>query len=168
MGSYKNLSDQEGINKLRELVKSAGMCMFASNLGGYPISARPMSTQDIDKDGVLWFFSHDSSNKNAEIEADGRVQLFYGNTGSSEYLSIAGNATILKDEKKAKELWTMWAKTWFTEGTDDPELTIIKVEPEDIYYWDTKNNKMVSLLKIAAGAITGKTMDDGVEGTISI
>ena len=168
MGSHKNLVSQEGLNKLRELVKNAGMCMFASNLSSYPVSARPMSTQDIDDEGAIWFFSQASSEKNAEIAADSRVQLFYNNTSSSEYLSVAGSATIIKDEDKAKELWTAWAKTWFTEGTSDPELTIIKVVPEDIYYWDTKNNKMVSLLKIMTGAVTGKTMDDGVEGSITI
>ncbi|MCW3092417.1 MAG: ral stress protein [Ferruginibacter sp.] len=168
MGSYKNLTNQEGIEKLKELVKSAGMCMFATKLDQYPLSARPMSTQEVDDDGNLWFFSQASSEKNAEIEADDRVQLFYGNTSSSEYLSVAGRAMVLKDKEKAKELWTRWVKTWFTEGVDDPELTIIKVEPEDVYYWDTKNNRMVSLLKIMTGAILGKTMDDGVEGTINI
>ena len=168
MGDYKDLANKEGIDKLKELVMDAGMCMFASNLTGFPVSARPMSTQEIDDEGVIWFFSQASSEKNAEIDIDSRVQLFYGNTGSSEYLSVAGNATIIKDEAKAKELWTRWAKTWFTKGTDDPELTIIKVVPSDVHYWDTKHNKMVSLIKIMAGAVIGKTMDDGVEGKISV
>lgn len=166
--AYKNLASKEGIDKLRELVKSADICMFATNLGGQPISARPMSTQNADDEGALWFFSQASSNKNAEIAIDNRVQLFYSNIGSSEYLSVSGNATILKDEQKAKELWTVWVKTWFTEGPDDPELTIIKVEPEEVYYWDTKHHKMVSMLKIMAGAISGKTMDDSVEGRIEL
>ena len=166
--AYKNLGDQEGIEKLKELVKSADICMFASHYTDDSLSARPMSTQDVDDDGVLWFFSQASSNINAEIETDNRVQLFYANKAKSEYLSLSGKAMIIKDAEKAKELWTMWVKTWFTEGPDDPELTIIKVEPASAYYWDTKNNKMVSMLKIMAGAITGKTMDDSVEGHIEI
>ncbi|MEO6546518.1 MAG: pyridoxamine 5'-phosphate oxidase family protein [Ferruginibacter sp.] len=168
MGSHKNLADQEGIDKLRELVKSQAMCMFATNLTSFPISARPMSTQEVDDEGNLWFFSQASSEKNAELETDNRVQLFFANTSSSEYLSVAGEATILKDKEKAREMWTRWVKTWFTEGVDDPELTIIKVVPEDVYYWDTKNNRMISLLKIMTGAVIGKTMDDGVEGKISV
>lgn len=59
-------------------------------------------------------------------------------------------------------------KTWFTEGTDDPVLTIIKVVPSDVHYWDNKHNKMVSLIKIMAGAVSCKTMDDIVEGPISV
>ena len=110
MGDHKDLVNKEGIDKLKELVKDAGMCMFASNLTSFPVSARPMSTQEIDDEGVIWFFSQAGSKKNAEIDTDSRVQLFYGNTGSSEYLSVAGNATIIKNEAKAKELWTRWAK----------------------------------------------------------
>ncbi|CAN5603683.1 pyridoxamine 5'-phosphate oxidase family protein [soil metagenome] len=168
MGDLKNLANKEGIEKLKELVKSEGMCMFCTNLSNYPVSARPMSTQDVDDDGNLWFFSRFSSEKNEEVMKDNRVQLFYANTGSSAYLSVAGVATVITDKEKAKELWTGWARTWFHEGADDPELSIIKVEPEDVYYWDTKNNKMISLLKIVTGAILGKTMDDGVEGQIKI
>ncbi len=59
-------------------------------------------------------------------------------------------------------------KTWFQEGKDDSSLTIIKVVPQDAYYWDTKNNKLVSLIKIMASVATGKTMDDGVEGKLSV
>ena len=47
-------------------------------------------------------------------------------------------------------------------------MSIICVHPTDAYYWDTKNNKLVSLIKIAAGAITGKTMDDSIEGDIKV
>jgi hypothetical protein len=68
----------------------------------------------------------------------------------------------------AKKLWSAWAKTWFPDGVDDPELTLLRVRPLEVQYWDTRHNKMVSLLKIVAGAITGKEMDDGVEGKISV
>jgi general stress protein 26 len=168
MGSYENLVNQEGVEKLKELVKSADICMFASHYADDSLSARPMSTQEVDDEGTLWFFSQASSNLNAEIEADNRVQLFYANKAKSEYLSLSGTATTVKDVEKAKELWTRWVKTWFTEGPDDPELTIIKVEPSSAYYWDTKNGKMVSMLKIMAGAVTGKTLDDSVEGHIEV
>lgn len=56
MGDHKDLVNKEGIDKLKELVKDAGMCMFASNLTSFPVFARPMSTQEIDDEGVIWFF----------------------------------------------------------------------------------------------------------------
>ena len=45
---------------------------------------------------------------------------------------------------------------------------MIKVIPQEGYYWDTKNNKVISLIKIATSIVTGKTNDDGVEGTLTV
>jgi hypothetical protein len=42
------------------------------------------------------------------------------------------------------------------------------VTPEQGFYWDTKDGKLVSILKIAASAISGKTLQEGVEGNISV
>jgi general stress protein 26 len=168
MGSKENLFGDAAREKLKELAESADMCMFATNLTSHPLTARPMSTRKVDEEGNIWFFSRSTSNKNAEIKNDNRVQLFYSNPGSAEFLNVSGKASILIDPVKAKELWSAWAKTWFPDGVNDPELTLIKVDPQEVYYWDTKHNKMVSLLKIAAGALTGKEMDDGVEGKIKV
>ena len=168
MGDTKNLSNTEAIEKIQDIARDADICLFATDLTSLPISARPMSTQKVDDEGNIWFLSSKSSTQNEEISKDPRVQLFYSHKGSSEYLSVYGEATIMVDREIAKELWSPLVKTWFTEGVDDPELTIIKVVPSDAYYWDTKNNKTVSLLKIIAGAVTGKTMDDGVKGKISV
>ncbi|RYY17458.1 MAG: general stress protein [Chitinophagaceae bacterium] len=168
MGDTKNLSNTEAIEKIQEIARDADICLFATNLTELPISARPMSTQKVDDDGNLWFLSSKSSVHNEEINKDSRVQLFYSHKGSAEYLSVYGEATILVDREIAKDLWSPIVKAWFPEGVDDPELTIIKVAPSDAYYWDTKNNKTVSLLKIIAGAVTGKTMDDGIKGKITV
>ena len=168
MGTKKNFTGSEGIEKMKDLIKSADMCMFATNLNETPIPARPMSTREVDEEGNIWFYSRSTSKKNEEIKTDKRVQLFYSNPSSSEFLNISGNAVIIKDAKKAKELWSVWAKTWFPDGVTDPELTLIKVQPTNVNYWDTKHNRMVSLIKIMAGALTGKELDDSVEGKINI
>lgn len=108
------------------------------------------------------------SDKNFEIGDDARVQLFYANKGDSEFLSIYGKATILDDPKTIEEVWSPIAKAWFQEGKTDPDVTVLKVVPEDAYYWDTKNGKMISLIKIMASVVGGRTMDGGVEGTLKV
>ncbi len=167
MGDTKNLTRQEGIEKMREIATGARICHFVTALGRKPVSSRPMATQEVDDDGNFWFLSRNDSEKNSEIEHDPEVQLLYANTGSSEYLSVFGYAEEIKDRKKLEELWSPIAKTWFTEGKDDPSISILRVNVADAYYWDTKNNKMIQLIKMAAGAIAGKTLDDGVQGRIS-
>jgi general stress protein 26 len=112
--------------------------------------------------------SKNGSLKNEDIEDDNRVELFYANKSSAEYLTVYGTAEILEDRSKIEELWSPIAKAWFKEGKDDPKISLIKVKPLDAYYWDTKENKVISLLKIVISAVTGKENDGGVEGTIKV
>lgn len=164
----KNLSNQEAIDKFKELVKHESICLMTTNLSQVPLNTRPMSVQKVCDQGNFWFLSGSDTVKNLEISADPRVQLFFLNTGAYEFLSVYGEASITRDRTKIDELWTDVAKAWFEEGKDDPRVTVIKVRPVEGYYWDTKSGKLVSLLKIAASAITGKTLEEGIEGTIAV
>ena len=167
--SIENLPHTKGIEKMKQLAEDSDICMFVTALDQLPLDSRPMSTQKVDEQGNIWFLSDKNSNKNKHIAADNRVQLFYANKNSSEYLSIYGEAEILYDRELIKEMWTSnIAKAWFEEGADDPDISLIKVDPKDVYYWDTKHNRFVALLKIGVSIITGKTMDDGVEGKLKV
>lgn len=168
MADTQHLQSAEAIEKIKELGKAARTCMFISSLAEVPLNSRPMSVQEIEDDGSIWFFSDKNSPKNSEIEADNRVQLFFANNANSEFLSVYGIAEISTDQNKIDELWSKWVKAWFPEGKEDPAVSLIKIKPESGYYWDTKHGKMVSLIKIAAAVVSGKTMDDGVEGELDV
>ena len=165
----RDLNNQEAINKMKELVGHANICFFVTWPGQAPLSARPMATQEVDDNGTFWFFSGQGSEKNLDINEDDRVQLFYSNPSKYEFLSVYGTATISKDRNRIEELWTPMAKAWFKGGKDAPSITLIQVIPEQAYYWDTKNNKVVSFLKILASMVSDKqSMDDGVMGKLKV
>ena len=128
-----------------------------------------MSLQECDKEGNLWFISSADSNKNFEIGNDNRVQLFFMNNGSSEYLNVYGEAFIYRDKATIEDKWSVLANAWF-EGKDDPNVSIIRVTPQDTYYWDTKAGKLVTLLTFAKAIVTGGNTDnsDGVEGKLNV
>lgn len=168
MGNYKNLSDQKAIAELKKLAEGIKVCLFCTELTKLPISTRPMGVREVDDQGNLWFLSSRSSNKNFEIAQDDRVQLFFAKNADSHFLSVYGHATIYRDQSKIEEIWTPIADAWFEEGKDDPDVSVIKVTPAEAYYWDTKDGKIVDILKIAFSAMTGIRTDGGVEGNIHI
>ena len=167
MGQTKDLQNEEGKKKIKELVEDIKTCMFCTNTQELPFNTRPMATLDVDEQGNLWFMSNIKSNKNDEIKDDDQVQLIYAKGGDSHFLSLTGNAFIIKDQDKVDEYWTMFAKAWF-DGKRDPDISLIKIVPDTAHYWDTAHGKMVSLIKIAISAVSGKKMDDGVEGKIDL
>ena len=164
----KNLTQQEAINKFKEIVKHESTCLFTTRLTQVPLTTRPMSVQKVCDQGNFWFLSPNDSDKNQEISLDSRVQLFISNTSNYEFLSVYGKATISRDQKKIDEFWNDIMKAWFPGGKDDPKITVVKVIPEEGFYWDTKDGKLVSMIKILASAVSGKTLKEGVEGTISV
>jgi len=166
--TIKNLTQQQAIEKFQDLVKHEPICLFTTSLTQIPLRTRPMSVQKVCDQGNFWFISSSESDKNDEISNDPNVQLFFSNTSNYEFLTVNGKASITRDRAKIDELWNDIAKAWFPEGKDDPRVTIIKVTPEEGFYWDTKDGKLVSMIKILASAATGKTLVEGVEGTLSV
>ena len=163
----QNVNGLDAIKKIKELAERADICLFVTALSKLPLTARPMSTQKVEENGSFWFFSEKNSDKNLEIESDNRVQLFYSNMSNQEFLSIYGTATIIQDAEKAKELWKTHAKIWFN-GPDDPNLTLIQFTPDEGYYWDAENGKIVSLMKMAIGVISGKEIDGSRQGKVTV
>jgi general stress protein 26 len=168
MGEIKNLTQKEAIKKMKELAEDINICMFCTKTENMPFETRPMGTQKVDEEGNFWFLSASDSNKNDEIKQDEDVQLLYAKASDAHFLSVMGKASISRDKNKIDELWNKWAEAWFKKGKDDPRLTVICVRPIDAHYWDTKNGKMVTLIKIAISAFTNKRMDGGVEGDLEI
>jgi len=164
----ENLNNAQAIEKIKAIAGDIKIAVFCTELTQIPIHSRPMSVQDIDEQGNLWFISSMESNKNFEIQKDNQVQLFFSNTSNSQYLSVYGHATIYTDQQKIDELWSPIAKIWFEEGKKDPKVTIIKVAPANAYYWDTKDGKIITLLKMASAALFGTTNDIGVEGKLNV
>lgn len=163
----KDLLGREAIDKMKEMVGHNAICMFTSSVDEVPLQTRPMTTQEVDDEGNFWFLSPKDSHKNYEIKSDARVQLLFANTSESEYLTVYGRATVLDDRKKIEEMWSPMAKAWFEQGKDDPNLSLIKVEPEDAHYWEPKQSKMITLFKMAVSAVSGKKMEIGREGELN-
>ena len=165
----KDLRGAEAVAKLKELVDKAETCFFCT---AFPTTgssgARPMSVQQVDDEGNLWFLSANDSHKNTEIARDPSVHLYFQGSAHSDFLVLNGTASISRDKAKIKELWEPVIKTWFTEGVDDPRITVIKVAPTGGYYWDTKHGNAVAGIKMLVGAAIGKTLDDSIEGTLQV
>ena len=127
-----------------------------------------MNVRQVDDEGNLWFLSANDSHKNQELAVDPSVKLYFQGSKYSDFMQLDGQATISTDREKIKELWSSMAQVWFTEGVDDPRITVIKVTPTAGYYWDTKHGLAVAGVKMLLGTVLRKTMDDSVQGKLDV
>jgi general stress protein 26 len=155
-------SREEALQKLRELVKDIDFCMLTTiDEKGDPHS-RPMSSNgDIDPDGDLWFFTSLSSHKVTEIEKSPKVNLSFADPDNQRYISITGDARLVRDRPKIEELWRPEFKIWFPNGKDDPEVALLRVNLQKGEYWDNPAIIVGFALSFVSSMVTGKQPDLG-------
>ncbi|HVK03750.1 MAG TPA: pyridoxamine 5'-phosphate oxidase family protein [Armatimonadaceae bacterium] len=165
-----DLSGEAAVRRIQDTVRRAPTCFFctAGHPGEGSDGARPMNVRTVDDRGDLWFLSASDSHKNREIARDPNVTLFFQGSDHSDFLHLRGRAEISTDRAKIKELWEPIIKTWFTEGVDDPRITVIRVAPTEGYYWDNKHGNVIAGIKMLFGAAIGKTLDDSIEGRVEV
>ena len=163
----KNLQNEEAIRKFRKLVSDINVCMFITN-NPEKDHTRPMATIEMDESGSLWFFTDMRSIKVEEVSTEHTVHLVYAHPGKESYLDVWGLATVHTDRELIKSKWSPIVNAWFPEGQDDPNLALLKVQPNDVHYWNAETGKMVAFLKIAAAVVTGKRLAEGAEGKLAV
>lgn len=165
--STENLEYSEARKKVKSFVEDIKTGMLVTNIGSKPVDAIPMTTKKVDTEGNIWFLSGLNSDHNANIIKDRDVQLLYSDVKDYEFISIYGQASIVTKSDILEDLYSSVDDTWF-KGTDDPNLSAIKVNPKEAYYWDTKSNKYVSLFKMGVSAVTGNQQDIGEKGKLDL
>lgn len=165
--STENLNKEESLKKLKEHIDDTAVAMMITGFDKKPISAVPMYTKRLDEHGNIWFLSGRSSQHNKELLKKKDVQLLYSNTEDMEFLSVYGEAEITSKKEVIDALYSKTDDNYF-KGKDDPEVTAIKVRPQEAYYWDNKSNKFVTLLKLGVGAVTGNQQDIGEKGKMNL
>jgi len=105
--------------------------------------ARTMSPFPPEEDMVIWLGTNPRSRKVKQIKKNPNVMVFYYDTKSASYVSVAGEARIVNDPEKRSHYW----KESWTRYYPDPEkdYTLIEVTPKRLeivsfgyeLFWDS-------------------------------
>ncbi len=164
-----NRNSQEDLNKLIDMIKDVDIAMMTTVDDDGSLRSRPMRTQKVMDDGILWFFTGYESGKSHEIkDNDAHVNLSYSDPDDQLYVSVSGKATLTKDKNKIDELWNPTLKAWFPEGKDDPNVALIKVKIDKAEYWDAPNSTLIHLYGMAKAALTGEKTKPGDNAKINM
>ncbi len=120
------------------------------------LHGRPMTLQETEFDGILWFFAARSSEVVKQIQKNTNVNLSFSHPKQSSFISAQGNAIVTLDRDKEKELWNPGYKAWFPKGLSDPDLCLIKVNVLSADYWESTDSNLVKFFNFAKSMVTGK------------
>lgn len=139
--------------KLWSLIRQIRVAMLTTETDDGSLRSRPMMT--LQADGAsLWFYTSRSAPKGEEIEDHHAVNLSFADPQSQLYVSVSGRARLVDDRTKIRALWNDYAKLFFPQGADDPDLTLLEVMVEGAEYWDSSQAAMRKLESQGPGAMS--------------
>ncbi|MDZ4764738.1 MAG: pyridoxamine 5'-phosphate oxidase family protein [Chloroflexota bacterium] len=151
---------QNAIETLRDMIKGIDMAMLTTVHEDGTLRSRPMSTQEFEFDGELWFFTYDNTGKTNDIAHEQQVNVSYMDKGKDQYISVSGTGSVRHDRQKMEALWSPILKAWFPEGLETPNLALLCVDVQKAEYW-VSDGKVAALLDLAKSLLTGTEAEGG-------
>ncbi|MDO5499108.1 MAG: pyridoxamine 5'-phosphate oxidase family protein [Propionibacteriaceae bacterium] len=148
----EQLSATENHRKITELIKGIRIAMLTTADGTGRLVSRPMTTQDVEFNGDIWFIAQRDSELAAQIGA-GQAEANVAYAGSTSWVSISGKASVVHDPAKLREEWNRFTESFFEGGPDDPNNVLVRIESESAEYWDSPGGKVTQLANLAKSLV---------------
>jgi general stress protein 26 len=123
------------------------------------LTSRPMTLQEVEFDGDLWFFAERESTPVQHITASPEVNVGVGSGGT--WVSLTGAAILVEDAAKKRELWNSAVEAWFPQGPDDESVVLLKVQAESAEYWDSPGGRLATAFSFVKAKVTGERTEAG-------
>ena len=145
--------------KVAELLKGERFGFLTTITMDGRLTSRPMTLQEVEFDGDLWFFAERDSHPVRHITLSPQVNVGIGS--GSTWVSLSGRAVVVEDAAKKRELWNSAVEAWFPDGPDDDGVVLLKVEGESAEYWNTPGGRLATVLSFAKAKVTGERIEGG-------
>ena len=159
----RELDAREAAITLRSLIGDRPVAMVTATDRRFMPSSRPLLTQALDDEGVLWFFVPSDGSLALDIETNPRVSATYSDLARGVFVSLSGYARLVYDPDRIFTLWDERVETWFSQGPLDPRLALLRVDIDHAEYWDERSLHRIRLLALAHAALLGGESAPGRE-----
>jgi len=149
------------VTTLAELIHGIRFAMLTTTARDGTLHSRPMATQEARFGGELWFFTGRASHKVEDIIERPQVNLAYADPDRQRYVSVVGDADLVDDPARVRELWSLEMSAWFPGGIDDPDVGLLRVRPTQADFWTSPASAVVRIVGFMHAVATGQTTDMG-------
>ena len=158
---------EQKIDRVWDIIEKVGVCMLTTRFDG-GLRARPVEARPDREAGRIFFVTDVRGAKDDEIEAHPDVCLTFIDPKDKAYLSITGRASVLRDPKKAAEVWRKTDDVWWPGGPDDQNVRVIRIEPSRAELWDGPKWKAIAMFEFAKAKLTGDKPNLGEKRKVTV
>lgn len=121
------------------------------------LHGRPMSIAQVDDDVTIWFITSVASAKVEEVAEDARATVTL--QSPSRFLCLNGNAELVFDPERIRELWKESYRVWYR-SERDPDIVLVRLTTFEAEYWDRSGLQGLKTAFHAARAyVTGQPLE---------
>ncbi|WP_028050443.1 pyridoxamine 5'-phosphate oxidase family protein [Cellulomonas sp. URHD0024] len=160
------MTHDDDLATVAKLIKDTRIAMLTTVGSDGALVSRPMGVQDVDFDGDLWFFADEDSHKVHEIESGSPANAAFA--GSTSWVSVSGEADVVRDLARIKELWGPTAEAWFPDGPETPGVVLIALRGRTAEYWQSPGGRLTTVLSLVKAKVTGERYDGGENETVPL
>ena len=139
------LIEEAAVEMMRRTAENANVCMLISYDIENKACKRPIDAVKIDDDGNLWFFASRSSGKLKDIAVNNKVSIVYANPDVDMFLEVQGVCQVNCDREAIISKWCPMVTKWFPGGFSDPEVCLVKMETNLLFYWNEKQERVMPM-----------------------
>ena len=156
----------EDTHKVAELIKGQKFGFLTTTTPEGKLTSRPMALQEVEFDGDLWFFAEQSAEWLTHVSRSPQVNVGVGSGGT--WVSLTGEAVVVGDVTKKKELWNSGVEAWLPQGPEDPSVVLVKVAGDSAEYWDSPGNRLATAFSFVKAKATGQRIDAGESDKVDL
>lgn len=121
--------------------------------------ARPMTAQVEGDHGPIWFFTAKDNTLVGKLGHGHRAIVTFASKGHDLFATVHGNVVLDTDRAVIDRLWNRFVAAWFEGGKDDPNLALLRLDPEHAEIW-LDASSIVAGIKLLLGADPKKDYKD--------
>jgi general stress protein 26 len=122
---------------------------------------RPMTAQIEGEHGPIWFFASRDTEIVKALSQGKPAAFSLVSKGHDLFASVEGKLSVDMDREVIARLWNGFIAAWFEQGEDDPNLALLRFDPEHAEIWENANNLLASI-KILFGVDPKQDYKDNV------
>lgn len=131
-------------NKFWRSLKS-DMIMMLGLVGVEESHTRPMTAQMRGSEGPIWFFTSRENTLVQNLRADSRAIGTFAAKDHDLFASVHGRLSLDNNPDVIDELWNSYVEAWFEQGKDDPDLALLRFDPDRAEIWENEGGLFAGL-----------------------
>merc|ERR1712225_97941 len=152
--TQQETSPAQKIKEVQEIISAAKTVMLTTKTASGDMHSRAMAPASKEAPFVFEFLANAESGKFDELQQSEKVNIAVYDTNSTNWISVAGDASTSTDQSRIEEIFNPAISAWFGDLGDGKHTG----KPGD---------PRIQLINVAVSAVTGQTANPGVLRNIS-